>query len=177
MKIVKKIALFLVGIVALFLIIAVFTPSEYYVEREITINQSEDAVFDYVVLLRNQDNFSAWSQMDPNMEKTFSGEDGTVGFVSAWKSENENVGIGEQEIIAISPGRIDYELRFKEPFEATDNAFIITEAVGDDKTRVVWGFEGDMPYPSNAMLLFMSMDEQLGPQLAEGLDNLKGILE
>ena len=177
MKVLVKIILALVGVIALFLVVALFVPSDYYVEREVTINKNKQEVFDYVVLLKNQDNYSVWAQMDPNMQKTFSGEDGTVGFVSAWESDHENVGKGEQEIIGINNDRIDYELRFLEPFEATDNAFLIVEAAGEDQTRVVWGFEGDMPYPMNAMMLFMSMEEQLGPDLAKGLENLKGVLE
>ena len=52
--------------------------------------------------------------MDPDMKKTYRGTDGTVGFVSAWDSEKDDVGKGEQEIIKITDGeRIDYELRFQ----------------------------------------------------------------
>jgi hypothetical protein len=92
-------------------------------------------VFDYVRLLNNQDNFSKWATMDPAMKKSFSGTDGTVGFVSAWESKKKDVGKGEQEIIKITEGqRIDYELRFKEPFEATDLAYITTEPISENQT-------------------------------------------
>lgn len=51
------------------------------------------------------------------MEHYFDGEDGTVGFVSGWKSNSSDVGSGEQEITGTTEGeRIDYELRFIEPF-------------------------------------------------------------
>ena len=74
---------------------------------------SEDEVFDYVKYLKNQDNFSKWASMDPDMQKTYRGTDVTVGFVSAWASDNPDVGVGEQEIKAITAGqRIDFELRF-----------------------------------------------------------------
>ncbi len=41
-----------------------------------------------------------------------------------WSSENEKVGAGEQEIIAIVEGeRIDFELRFLAPFRSTDPTY------------------------------------------------------
>jgi hypothetical protein len=112
------------------------------------------------------------------MKKTFQGTDGTVGFVSAWKSENPDVGVGEQEIMNIVEGkRIDYELRFFEPFEATDQAYITVDGIGANETVVKWGFNGSMSYPSNLMLLVMSMEDMLGGDLEKGLDNLKVLME
>ena len=73
--------------------------------------------------------------------------------------------------------RIDYALRFKEPFEAEDEAFMTTEAISDNKTKVSWGFKGEMAYPMNLMLLFMDMEEKIGPSLENGLKTLKLILE
>ena len=178
MKIVKKILLVLLGIVVLFLVIALFVKKEYAVEREITINKSRQTVFDYVKYLKNQSNYSVWAQMDPNMKKEYRGTDGTVGFVSAWDSNVKDVGKGEQEIKAIKEGeRLDFELRFKVPFEATDYAYIVTEQAGENQTKVKWGFNGKMPYPMNTMLLFMNMDEMLGKDLETGLTNLKTVLE
>lgn len=178
MKIIKRILFAILGIIALALIAAFFMPKEYAVEREITINQPKDSVFNYVKLLKNQDNFSVWSQIDPKMKKTFTGIDGTVGAISAWESDNENVGIGEQEIKKITDGeRIDFELRFKVPFESVATAYMTTEANAATETKVKWGFNGQMPYPMNLMLPFMGMDEMLGKDLQTGLDNLKGILE
>lgn len=52
-----------------------------------------------------------------------------------------------------------------------------TEAIGNQATLVKWGFYGEMKYPMNLMLLFMDMDEMLGPDLEQGLNSLKGILE
>lgn len=182
MKKIYKVLLFiLIGVAALFavmLVVAAIAPSKYAVDKSVTVNKSKQEVFEYVKLLKNQDDFSAWSKMDPNMKKTFKGEDGEVGFVSAWESLDPNVGKGEQEIMGIKEGeRIDYEFRFIEPFEATDDAFMTFKSVSDSETKVTWGFKGKMDYPMNIMLLFMSMEEMLGSQLQEGLDNLKTILE
>jgi hypothetical protein len=178
MRILKIILIAIGVIIAIPLITAIFVKKEYAVEREVAINKSKTEVFDYIKVLKNQDNFSVWAQRDPKMKKEYRGTDATVGFVSAWDSDSAHVGKGEQEIKKIAEGeRIDYELRFMKPFEATDNAYLSTEAASDSLTKVKWGFNGKMPYPMNLMLLCMDMDKMLGKDLETGLNNLKGILE
>ncbi len=178
MKILKIIGLVLVGIIALVLITGFFVNGKYSVEREVTINKPKQEVFDYVKYLKNQSNFSVWAKIDPAMKTEFRGEDATVGFVSAWDSENPDAGKGEQKIVKIEDGeRIDYELHFIEPFESTDFAYLITEAQSENATKVKWGFKGEMKYPMNLMMLFMDMEKMLAPDLQNGLNNLKGILE
>jgi hypothetical protein len=178
MKIVKKILIALAIIIAIPLVIAIFTKKDYAVEREITINTPKPEVFEYIKYLKNQDNYSKWALMDPAMKKEYKGTDGTVGFVSAWDSDNKDVGKGEQEIKNIKEGeKIDFELRFLKPMEDNANAAMETEAVTETQTKVKWGFNGKMPYPFNFMLLVMDMDEMLGKDLETGLQNLKVILE
>jgi len=87
MKALKIIGLALVGIIAIALIAGLFIDGKYALEREITINKPKQEVYDYVKYLKNQNNFSVWAKTDPAMKKEFKGEDGTVGFISAWDSE------------------------------------------------------------------------------------------
>ena len=174
----KKFIIVLAIIVAIPFITALFIKKDYQVERVIVINQPVNEVFNYVKHLKNQDNFSKWASMDPNMQKTYRGTDATVGFVSAWASDNPDVGVGEQEIKSIIPGkRIDYELRFLSPFQATEPAYMTTVTVGDNQTEVRWGFSGHMDYPMNLMFLFMDFEAMIGADLQQGLDTLKVVLE
>ena len=178
MKILLWIIIAFGGIIALMLLIGVFVKKEYTVAREVVVNKSKSEVFDYLRLLKNQAKFSVWAAADPDMKTTFRGDDGKEGFVSAWESDNKNVGKGEQEILKIVDGeRIDYELRFLKPFKSTSWAYITTEAVDNDHTRVHWEFNGKMKYPSNLMLLFMNMGNMVGKDLELGLKNLKSNLE
>lgn len=178
MKTLKIILIIIAVIIVVPLIVALFTAKDYAVERQITINKPLEQVWDYVKYLKNQDNYSKWASMDPQMEKSFRGEDGMVGFVSAWESDNPDVGKGEQEIMAIIPSeRIDYELRFIEPFESNEKAYMITEATGDNQTLVKWGFKGRMEYPMNLMLLVMDFEAMLAGDFETGLSNLKTVLE
>lgn len=178
MKFLKLFLGILVALIAIVLIISLLLPGSFDVQRTITIEQPKTVVYDYIKYLKNQDNFSKWTKIDPAMKKIFHGEDGTVGFVSAWSSDHKDVGKGEQEIIKIEEGlRIDYELRFIEPWESTSPAFMSVDSISATQTIVTWGFHGEMAVPMNLMLLFMDMEENLGDDLAGGLDNLKQILE
>jgi hypothetical protein len=178
MKIVKKLLIVLAIIIAIPLIAALFVPKDYAVEREIVINRPKSMVFDYVKYIKNQDNFSVWNQKDPMMKKEYKGSDGTVGFIAAWESKNNEVGKGEQEILNIVEGeRIDTKLRFKIPFEAQDDAYFATESLDSNTTKIKWGFKGSMPYPFNVMGLFFDMDKEVGGDLGQGLANLKTLME
>lgn len=178
MKIFKKLLIALAIIIAIPLLLALFIKKDYAVEREIVINKPKPEVFDYVKYLKNQNNYSKWATMDPDMKKTYSGTDGTVGFVSGWESQKDDVGVGEQEIKKITEGeRIDYELRFIKPFESTEQAYMITEEAGNNQTKVKWGFKGRMNYPMNLMLLFMDFEGMIGNDFETGLNRLKAELE
>ncbi len=179
---IKKILISVVAIVVLLVaviaIAAFVTPTDCKVEREVTINRPNAAVFDYVKMLKHQSTWGPWAKKDPAMKMDYRGNDGYPGFVSAWKSEKPDVGSGEQEIKKVVEGeRIDTELRFKEPFETKSDAYMTTEATGPEMTKVKWGFSATFPRPLNLMLLAVDMDKEMGKEFEEGLSNLKRILE
>jgi len=165
-------------LITLHLVTALFVDNNYNVENEILIQQPKAVVFDYVKSLRNQDKFSKWANIDPNIKKSYSGTDRTAGFVSAWESDHPEVGKGEQEIIKITEGqRIDFEFRFFEPFAGVYSGYMITEAVSAAETKVRWGFGGRMDYPFNLMLLTSSFQNTMKKDFGIGLQNLKEQLE
>jgi hypothetical protein len=173
MKIILWIIVALAGVVLLLLIVGLFTKKDYTIGRDIIINKPKAVVFDYLRYLKNQNKFNVWARMDPAMKTKFTGTDAAQGFISAWESDNKNVGMGEQEILKIVDGeRIDYEIRFLKPFKSTSWAYITTTALNDNQTRVYWEFNGNMKYPTNLMLLFMNMEKMIGNDLSKGLENL-----
>ncbi len=176
-RVLSLILLILVLLIAVPLISAFFVDNKIQVERNISIERQVDEVFNYLKYVQNHDNFTKWNTLDPDMKKSYTGIDGTVGFVYAWEG-NEDAGKGEQEIISIEEGhRIDHELRFQEPFEATAKAWMVTKPTGDNLTEVTWGMESSMPYPINLLLLFIDFDQSLGEDYEQGLNKLKAILE
>lgn len=178
----KKIILAVVAIIVLIFVglgvMAFVSPTEFMVERDVEIAKPKAEVFAYLRRLKNQNEWGPWVQKDPDVKLTYEGTDGEVGFISKWDSKHEELGSGEQEIKKIVDGeRIDYELRFKTPWEATNNAWLATDEVSADKTKVRWGFSGEMPRPMNLMLVFTDFEALVGKDFEEGLQKLKGVVE
>lgn len=150
---------------------------DFTVTRSVQLNQPVGEVYDYVKILKNQDEYSVWMKIDPDTKKTQSGTDGTVGFISGWDSKHKDVGEGEQEITTMIPNeRIDYVMRFKRPNEQEGSAAMEFSKSGEG-SKLNWSFSGSVPYPFNVFQSFFGIEEALGPQLQEGLDNLKVILD
>jgi hypothetical protein len=168
--------LILLGVIALAVLVFV-TPTDYKVEREITINKPRADVLAYTKMLKNQNDWGPWVKKDPAIKMDYKGNDGEVGFVSAWESKLEDVGVGEQEIKKITNNEIDTEIRFKVPFESTNQGYMMFDEVSPTQTKVKWGMSGSFARPMNLMMLAMDMDKEVGKDFNEGLTNLKSILE
>jgi len=171
------ILLVIVALIVLVLIIARFTGKSYDVVRQVTINRPKEEVFTYLKHIKNQDYFNKWTMTDPQMKKTFTGTDGTIGFIYAWDG-NKKAGKGEQEIKNLVDGeKIDTEVRFEKPFEAVAQTPFILTSNAAGQTTVTWSMHSSMKYPMNAMLLFMNMDKLLGKDMEWSLARLKELLE
>lgn len=167
----------ILGIIAALLLAGLVISKDMKATREIVINKPVSEIFNYIKYLKNQQNYSKWATMDPNIKNEFRGTDGQPGFVNSW-SGNNKVGVGEQEIIAIEEGKaLHTELRFIKPFKSFAKSTLTTEAVDGNSTKVSWGFESKMNYPMNVMKLFMNMEKAIGNDFSTGLNNLKSLME
>lgn len=167
----------IIGILALPLLIALFVSTDVSYKKSITINSTPDKIWNNVNSLAAMDKWSPWLDKDPNMPRTFSGDDGKPGACHAWKSTIKQVGEGSQTIVKLTPPyRIDTRLDFIKPFKSTAAAFVTLEEA-DGKTTATWGFESKMPYPMNIMKLFMNMKDGMDKEFGFGLNRLKEISE
>src|SRR4030095_3148484 len=153
MNIIVTILLIVGGIIALLLIIALFMRKEHYVKREIIINAPRQKVFDFLKLLKNQDQFNKWATADKkNRKEEFKGTDGTVGFIYSW-SGNKSAGHGEKEIKKIIEGkRIETEIRFIKPMRMSADVIFETESLSENQTKVNLINTGVSKYPLNLMI-------------------------
>jgi hypothetical protein len=127
-------------------------------------------------MIRNQEKYSVWVIKDPNINIVYTGTDGTAGFTSSWKSDDKNVGIGAQEIIKLDENEsMEVEIRFKKPFEATNYARTILNAVTNNQTNMSMTFMGKQKFPMNVMNLFM--DKLVGKDMQQNLVNIKANIE
>lgn len=164
------------AIIILFLLIAAFTKKSFVLSKQVLINSPKEAVFNYIKLIRNQEYYSVWVMKDPNIKIIYTGTDGMTGFTSSWTSNDKNVGVGAQKIIAIKEGQsIKVEIRFEKPFKATNYALNEVASTTDGRTLLTQTFTGTSKFPMNIMNLFM--DKLVGKDMQANLHNLKVILE
>ncbi len=165
--------LLIIGILIVFLsLLALIIKKSYSIERDIIIDLPVSVIFDYVKLVRNQEQYNVWVMRDPNVNIQYSGIDGKVGFISAWHG-NKQAGKGEQEIIEMVEDKfIKLELRFEEPFKNIGHTYMYTEQLSPTQTRVKYLMVGENKFP---MTLFnLIIDGVLGKDLQQSLSNLKG---
>ncbi|WP_431136714.1 SRPBCC family protein [Psychroserpens mesophilus] len=172
------ILLYVLGIlVLLFILLALFAPKSYKVERSIVINKPLPEVFIYLKHIKNQDFWSPWKKRDPQMKQEFIGTDGEIGFIAKWEG-NKAVGVGEQEITSIVDNeRVEARLRFFKPWKSESDAITKVEVAEEGKTKVTWGFSGQNKVPANIFMLLYNVDKHVGKDFEEGLGSLKEILE
>jgi hypothetical protein len=163
------------GIIALLLIIALFMKKEHYVNREIIINAPHQKVFDFLKLLKNQDQFNKWAKTDKNRKEETKGTDGTVGFIYSW-SGNKSAGQGEKEIMNIIEGkRIETEIRFIKPMRISASVIMEIESLSDNQTKVNLINAGILKYPLNIMIPIA--EKNFAKDMDMSLSTLKNILE
>lgn len=159
-----------------FVMLYVLAPIKYEVSRSTIIDKPLPEVFNFITFLKNQEFWSPWGIDDKEIVRNYTGTDGEVGFISAWKG-SKKVGEGEQEIKKIVPNRsLETELRFFKPFKATSESFIKVYENHND-TEVIWGFKGVYKRPLNVVVFFMGLDNKLGREFEIGLSRLKHYIE
>jgi len=168
----------IVAMLALIFVAAAFAPDNFAIQSEVIINRPARIVFDYVKYLKNQANFNKWVMQDPNARRTYTGEDGAVGCICYWDSDNKQVGKGEQEITQlIQDNRIDWALRFKKPFENEADTYMEFMEQSADSVKTLWVFSGKLTYMMKVMHIVFSLRKMLARDMQITLNNLKVILE
>ncbi|WP_183100084.1 SRPBCC family protein [Nocardioides pelophilus] len=118
--------------------------------------------------------WSPWEEMDPDLERTYSGAEKGVGAQYAW-SGNKKVGTGRMEITSSTAERIDIDLEFIEPFKARNQAIFELTPHGKG-TRVEWTMAGERNLLMSAMgkLYF---DKAIAKDFDRGLAKLRALAE
>lgn len=176
MRILKKILVGIISLIALLLIIALFVPKNYIISESIVINKTHEEVFNYVSLLKNQEQYSEWVKADPTMQPLITGNDGEIGAIQSWNSKNDNVGEGSQKIIYISQDSILVDLNFIRPFKGAAKAATIIKPVSANETQLISKFYANDQYPFNLMGYFIGR-KMITEVEIKNLNNIKTILE
>src|ERR1041385_2619959 len=115
MKILKRIVIVIVILLAAWIILALIAKPEVHVERTTMINAPASAAFEQVNSLKNWKTWSYWDNIDKvSMHDSFAGPESGVGALHYWNSPNDSVGKGNLKITQSTPNQfVETELSFE----------------------------------------------------------------
>lgn len=147
----------------------------YEVSRSAWVDAPPEQVRAHVVDFRQWRAWSPWEDLDPDLQRDYSGPRSGVGATYAW-SGNKKAGKGSMEITRVSDQRVDLRLQFEKPFAADNEVFFDLLPV-DGGTQVTWGMSGVTTGVFGLVTKVVSMDRFVGKDYEKGLASLKSVAE
>ncbi len=148
----------------------------FTIERTATIQAPAATIYALVADFHHWGRWSPWEDIDPQMQRTFSGAESGAGAIYEW-SGNRKAGSGRMEITeADEPAVVTIDLQFLKPFKA-HNTTTFTLAPDGDATAVSWTMTGPKTFMTKVMGIFKSMDAMVGPDFEKGLAQLQAAAE
>ena len=171
----KKVLYVVIGLLLIYLILCLFGPSKITVERSIVINApAENIRAAFTDFKFFKENWSPWSEKDPNMTSVYEGETGKPGSKYSWVG-NKDVGSGTMELLSVDD-TIMQKLVFTEPQSAEGSAWFYTKAE-EGGVKATWGMSFNVGFLGRAPMLFMNMEKMMSPDFEKGLAKLKAVME
>ena len=119
--------------------------------------------------------WSPWEDVDPNLQRIYTGPDQGVGAHYAWQG-NRKAGRGSMEIVSSTPEQIGVTLSFLKPWKATNDVTFTLRPTGSG-TEVTWTMTGVNRGMAGVVTKVFSMDKLVGKDFEKGLARLKAVSE
>ena len=149
--------------------------SAFTISRTVTVDAAPAAVHALVEDFRRWRDWSPWEDLDPDLERTYSGAEAGVGAHYAW-SGSRKAGSGSMEIVAATPESVRIALEFLRPWKAS-NEVVFTIAPEGAGTRVTWTMTGTHAGVARLFARFINVDKLVGRDFERGLTRLKELAE
>jgi hypothetical protein len=147
----------------------------FTITRSTSIAANAEVIHGLVDDFHRWSSWSPWEDLDPAMQRSYSGPERGVGARYAWKG-NRKAGEGSMEITGLAPGAVDIELRFLRPWNAT-NQVRLQLAPTTTGTEVSWTMRGEHVGLMGLLSRVMPLDKMVGKDFAKGLTRLKAVAE
>jgi len=164
----------LVVIIVLLLIIALFLPDGYFIEKSAIIKKPCDFVMDKVADFHNHILWNPWQPKDTPSESNISGLSKRPGHKYSWK--RTKIGTGCLTLRDIDERHIHFDFEILKPVKVTARDNWQFEEWGTDETKVTWLNFGTFPYPIGRLMGYM-LHKNLQQQVTQGLKDLKKFCE
>ncbi|MXP22773.1 transcriptional regulator [Gordonia sp. HNM0687] len=149
---------------------------DYEVTRSATIAAAAEQIYPLIVDLHEWRRWSPWEDIDPDLNRDYSGADSGVGAKYAW-SGNRKAGKGTMQIIDVTePTRVAVQVAFEKPMKSTSTS-VFTLAPRGAQTEVTWTMTGPHSLFSRVAAPLGIFDKMLGKDFEKGLASLKSAAE
>lgn len=175
MKFFLRMSLVVVVLVGALMVGSQFLPSQFRVERSVTIAAPPARVFPAIGDLARWREWAPWHVRDPEMEVTYSVLTDCEGAWMAWQSRRE--GRGRVTIVRrVSPESLLYRQEFEGMPLEVRGAFALVRG-GAGQTIVTWRVEGTLGRSPLVRWFGMLQERLQGPELERGLAALQTRIE
>jgi hypothetical protein len=177
MNIVLIIVAILAGLALIVVIYGFTRPRHSFMKREIEISVPAETAFEYANNLQKfVENWSPWTEKDPEMVTTYNSIQEGVGAKYEWKGHPKKVGHGMMEIIENDANKMVKSLL---KFGVRGDAFVTVsiDKINDNSVKVTWDFTSDAGNNPVGRIFGSMMDKFLGPDFELGLKKLKETCE
>jgi len=176
MKILKKILIVLVILVAIAAIVGLMLPSAVHIERSMVVNAKPAKVYAYLDNMKKDPEWSPWLLKDTAAQLQYEGPETGIGSKLSWKSDNSDVGNGSMITVeSVAGEKIKRELYFMEDPKPAYATFVMTPE--GDGTKVSWMMDADMGGNPFMHIMGKMMSGMAGKEFEKGLVNLKTKVE
>jgi hypothetical protein len=171
----KKLLIGLLAICAIVVSIAARQGATFTVERHVDIRVAPGKIVPLLADLHQWRRWSPWENIDPNLQRVYSGAASGPGAVYDWRGVHR-AGVARVAITAVAPGKIDLTMAFVKPVASSSQASFTLAPIAAG-TRVTWRLHGPLALRTRLITAFIGMDLLLGSDLEKGLAALKTAAE
>ena len=178
----SKLLAALLALLAAAIIVGLLLPTEYRVERRITVARPAGTVFALLDGFQHFEAWSPWLERDPDAAYSLSGPADGVGARLSWAGDPRRVGAGWQQITATVPGeRVD--LRVGLETGASAASYFAIERLDPGTVGLTWGIVADVTAGQGfwaslrGRYLGLLLERWLAPHMERGLIRFRALAE
>ncbi|MEU6832841.1 SRPBCC family protein [Nocardia beijingensis] len=145
--------------------------AEFEVVRSAVITADPARVHGLINDFRKWVEWSPWEDLDPQLQRSYSGAESGVGARYAW-SGNRKAGAGSMEIVGSAEREIGVRLEFLKPMKATNMVTFLLDPV-ETGTEVTWRMTGRQTGLMSVIGKFIPMDKFVGRDFEKGLARMQ----
>jgi hypothetical protein len=173
----RKIVLAVLLLPIVLILISLFLPSRFQVEREVVIRAQPAEIFPWINELQRWPEWTPWNtNREPSLAYQMTGPASGPGAMQSWTARSGN---GSIKLLTADPATgVTYELNFNDGrFISRGQIRLEPASPGTNDTRVTWTNTGDLGWNPVGRYLGLLMERMMGADLDVGLGNLKSRLE